>query len=330
MAASEPTPSRIFRRPLRAAARILAVLLLLYLAGLAAASRRDVRAALRARIEAALRARLGVVTLGDDIRLDPLFRVAFGPISVPGVREGGPPLVRVELVKIRADLLALLRGRIEPASIRLYDVRVELPPGEHALADALDRLRAPARRSAAVPAATAAAGASSQDAPIHVNDLVIAFTMDDQRVEAGPVQLSVHRGSEGAGQAIAVALRFPGSGQGEAVLRRDAAGWHGTARLERLGPEIVPAALRDGPVTWSRGQVRVELSGDVAPDLRRARGTFEVEADGLFLGGEVVASEPLGPLAVRFGGRAAWDGAERRFALTGGRVRTVLSFTRVV
>src|SRR5512138_1163115 len=109
------------RRLLIAAAAVLAA----YGAAQAAVSTAAVRGALRARIRAALAPRLGDVDPGDA-RVDPLFRVSFGPLAVP-LRPGGAPAARVERVRVRPALLGLLRGRLEPGRIDLRGVTLPAP-----------------------------------------------------------------------------------------------------------------------------------------------------------------------------------------------------------
>ena len=70
----------------RARRRILLALLAAagaYLALLAAARSAPAERFLRARIHGALRARLGDVAIGEDLRVDPIFRVRFGPVEIP-------------------------------------------------------------------------------------------------------------------------------------------------------------------------------------------------------------------------------------------------------
>ncbi|HET8541546.1 MAG TPA: biosynthetic peptidoglycan transglycosylase [Anaeromyxobacter sp.] len=109
------------RHALIAAAAVLAA----YAAAQAAVSTSGVRARLRARIEAALAPRFGDVAV-PDARIDALFRVSFGPLALP-LRPGGAPVARVERVRVRPALLALLRGRVEPAKVELRGATLSSP-----------------------------------------------------------------------------------------------------------------------------------------------------------------------------------------------------------
>src|SRR5512140_983418 len=87
-------PARSGRRR-RAVALALCACGLLYVAALAALSSASVERRLHDRIHAVLRARLGDLRLGDEVAIDPLFRLTFGPLELPGP-SGGPPLLRAE------------------------------------------------------------------------------------------------------------------------------------------------------------------------------------------------------------------------------------------
>jgi hypothetical protein len=99
----------------------------LYGAAQAAVSTPAVRERLRERIRAVLAPRVGDVAIGDA-KVDALFRVSFGPLALP-LREGGAPAVRVERVRVRPALLALLRGRAEPGKVELRGVTLPPPLG---------------------------------------------------------------------------------------------------------------------------------------------------------------------------------------------------------
>jgi hypothetical protein len=317
-----PSHTRPWRRAARGAAWGLGVLIALHATALLLLSRASVEAALRARIEAALRARIGAVELGPEVRVDPLLRVTFGPVTIPGVRPTDPPLVRVDRVKVRPDLWTLVRaGRGVPASIRLYDVAVDLPPQPGALERAWERLRPPRRAAAA-----ARAGAEAPEpeegaaAPVHLRDLRVTATLGGRRATFGPIRLSVLRSRAAGGEELALAAELPGAGRAHATVRRGPAGWRGAGELEGVGPELLPDPLRDLPVAWSQGEISARLEGEAASDLTRAEATLQVAVSGAFVRGEVLAPEPVGPLAAALSGQLRWDGIERRVSFSGGRL----------
>ncbi len=128
-------PGRGWRRPLRAAAAGTGLFLVAYAVALAVLSRPAVEARLRERIAETLQVHLGAdVVLEGKLRVDPLLRVSFGPLVVGGATRSAPPLLRVEQVRTRAWIGALLAGRVEPASVELSNARVVIDPAAPRLA----------------------------------------------------------------------------------------------------------------------------------------------------------------------------------------------------
>jgi hypothetical protein len=303
----------------------VAALAAAYGGALALLSRDDVEAVLRSRIEAVLRAQLGELSLGEQVRVDPLFRVTFGPLTVAGVRPEDPPLLRVERLEVRPRLGSILMGRAEPASIRLLGARAELPDRAQALRDVVDRLRtAPSRRASGGPPAPALAAQpdarDGESAPIRVANLTFAFHLSGHRVEVGPAQLSILRARDSGTERTTADLRLPGRGRCRLDLRRDASGWRGDLRLEGIGPEVLPAGLGGLPVTWVGGRLALSIEAAGAPDLSRAEGSARVAAEDLLIGGEMIAPEPVGPASAKLEATVAWDGVERRIAARDGRL----------
>ena len=127
-------PGRAWPRPVRAAVAAVGLLLVPYAVALALLCHPAVQARLRERIVETLRVRFGDrFVLEGDVRVDPLLRVSFGPLVVHGATRGDPPFLRVERVKARARMGALLAGRVEPASVELSRLVVVFMAGGHAL-----------------------------------------------------------------------------------------------------------------------------------------------------------------------------------------------------
>ncbi len=248
------------RRPLLIAAAVAA----LYGGVQAALSTAAVRARLGDRIRAALAPRFGDVAIGEA-RIDPLFRVSFGPLALP-LRRGGP-IVRVERVRVRPALVALLRGRIEPGRVDLRDVT--LPP------------------------------------PLAV----------------GPVDADLFPARGADGDRLAGTVRLPGGGEVELALRRSPEGVAAALRGE-LGPSDLPPALRAPSAALVRGALAIEVDARAAPDLSRAEATVRATARDVFLAGERIGPDAVGPLDGEARGVVSWDGRTRRIAL---RDATVLA-----
>jgi hypothetical protein len=136
-------PAEPARRTRAARVGLVAIAALVVLHGgtLAVLSRSSVEARLRARLEAALGARLGNVAVDPGVHVDPLFRVSFGPVTVAGLDPRDPPTLRIERVRVRVRLLALLAGRVEPASVHFFGVRVVAGSGGEGLRALANRLR---------------------------------------------------------------------------------------------------------------------------------------------------------------------------------------------
>jgi hypothetical protein len=299
-------------RPIWIAATCLALVLAAYGVAQLAARRASSGGTLRSRILAVLEERLGPVQLGPEVQVDGLFRVRCGPLVLPGLRPDDAPLVRIESIRIRPDLLALARtGRAAAAGIRLTGARVEIPERPGSLRDLLERLGP--RRAPGAPAAAHDAG----DGPtVRIRDLTVAFALGGQRVTTGPIQATLRRQRDDGGRtSLSADLRLPGSGQGTAALSGDGRGWHVVARLDRLDPRAVPAELAPLGATWSGGSASISLSGDAGPGFAQARAHVQAEAADIQVGGGVMGAEPLGPLDARFAGDVTWNAADRRLRL---------------
>jgi penicillin-binding protein 1A len=312
---SDPFHPGRWPRPLRWAIPCLAILALAY-AGAQILARRAARGELRAQIASALERRFGPVDLGTAVEVDALFRVRCGPVALPGLRPSDPPLVRIESIRIRPDLVEMVRTRrAAAASIRLSGVQIEIPDRPGALREALARLEP--QKDAPQPPGSAPARAGGPT--LRIRDLRIAFSLAGKRLTAGPLQATFSRAREsGGGTAASADVRFPGSGQGTLFLRRDGEGWHATSRFERIERSAIPAELAGIAAGWTGGSLSASLSGDAAPGFARARARLELAAAGLQLGG--ASAEPIGPLDLRFTGELAWSAAEKRVRLAPGRL----------
>jgi penicillin-binding protein 1A len=306
--------------PRRLLALAVGGLAAVYALALVVSTRPSFQQALRDRIERTLRARLGPATVGGDVSVDPLFRVSFGPVEVPGTRPSDPPVVRIDRVRVRARLVSLLTGHAEPASIKLYDVRVEAGPDGRAIRELAARMeRPPPRRAPGAPAPRPRPDAESgaPEPVIQLRRLTVHVTAAGRDLEAGPFDATIARTSAGDGEAVRVDATLPGGGAAELGLVRDGAGWRADARLSGVGPAALPSGLLGTAVEVTGGTVSGMVSASGAADLGRADGRVELALDRVVVDGARVG-EPLGPLSFRLAGALAWDGVERRLALRDG------------
>jgi hypothetical protein len=304
-----------WRRPARAAFLALALLVAAWAGAHAVADRGAVRSRLRARAAEVLRARLGRVELGESASVDWLFRATVGPVVVPASAPGAPPVVRVDRVKVRAALPALLAGRLEPASIRLYGVRLAPGPEWRELVALAERLRgeaAPARAGGPAPAAPRASSPV-----VHLR----GFTVDPGggRPPLGPFDGRIERRAGEREVVVEATLSLPGGGRVEARLRRPAGAgaprgaWAASAEVE-AGPDDLPEAWRAGPVRATAGRLALAVEAEGGPNAGRAsvRGALR----GLVLAGPALGPEPVGPLSPEGQAQLSWSLREARVTLS--------------
>jgi penicillin-binding protein 1A len=275
---------------------------------------------LRSRVADALAARLPSARLDGGVRVDWTFHLVAGPVVVPARERGAPPVLTIERITVRPRLAALLAGRLEAAEVALDRVRVEAGARGEALSDLAAVLGAPRGPSRSGPPAA--------PPDVAFSNAVVRFGLAHGPralvIEVGPLSGSArveHAVGGAAGATAHVALRFPGKGRGEAELRWGDGPTALAVRLRRLGPEVMPAALRARlPFEVTAGAL--DLAVD-APDLGSgAAGEARVEASlkGVTIRSERLAPSPVGPIALGLRGTARWSRPERRVALAGARL----------
>ncbi len=311
-----PSHARLPRGAGRAALTALAAAVIAYAGAQALVRLPAVERRIRERITSELRARVGEVTVAPGVTFDPLFRASFGPVTLPGANPR-EPLATVEHAHVRPSLGALLRGRIEPASILLSGVRVAPGPRARALRALLDRRTprgAPAPGAQPTSAVRPRTAAPSAIPKLSVRGLVVVLPLGRGGAELGPIDADVTGARGPTGVTLAVALRLPGGGDGSVYGRSDGDGWTVRLRLERLGPSLLPAPLRDGAATVTDGVVALELDAKADGELARVEARVRARGEGLYVSGERIAESPLGPLQVGAEGTVTWDATERRIA----------------
>ncbi len=314
---SSIAPFSAWPRPVRAAVAVVGLLFVPYAVALALSCHPAVKARLRERMVETLRVQLGRdVVLDGDVRVDPLLRVSFGPLVVPGATRGDPPLLSVERVKARARIGALLGGRVEPASVELSGARVVLGSAAPSVAALIGGER---RR---VGLASGERDRGGRDhLVVRFRRLVVVVMTGGYALELGPVDGDITRERDGTGERVALELHLPGGGRAGLDARRAPGdGWRGRAWASRLGPELVPPALRDGVAQLAGGSVSIAAEGTAAPDLASADGHVRVGAEGIVLAGERVGPVPVGPIQAEAEGTLSWNGGDRRISVAGGRV----------
>jgi penicillin-binding protein 1A len=313
-------------RPLSPAARRrvaigLGAAAALYLLALGAASSPPAGRWLRARIQGTLRARLGEVRLGDAVRVDPLFRVWFGPVELPSP-AGGPPLLRAESAMARPSVAALLRGRAEPASVLLGDVRLRPGPGGADLRALVERLRAPRAFGE-----RGGAGGGRELPKVKVRGLVVLVPLRGEVLEVGPLDADLRLDRAADDLRLRAEVAHRSGGRAALDLARDAEGWRAALRLDGLGAEALPPSLRSRAVAVTGGTLTLSVEGEAPADLSRASARVRAEVEGLVLAGERMGAEPVGPLRASAAGRLAWDRAARSVVLSEGSATLLRAVT---
>jgi penicillin-binding protein 1A len=316
----DETRARWRRLPARARrlALLAAGLLAAWGVALALANRPATRERLRAAAREALARRLPGAELGEHVSVGPLFHVTLGPLTLRAERKGAPPLLRADRVRVRVRWGSLLTGHPEPASVRLYGVRIE--PGDRfaELRAAAERLRAPpeARR----PGASDARAGGHAWPELHLRDAVVALRRSGRTTEIGPYDVDLERSRDGQRERLEGAVSHRSGARLQLSLARDPEGWRLAAGLSGLGPAALPAPLRAGAVRWIDGTAQGELvlegrTGSPATGrlrARLARAAWE---------GARLAPAPVGPVTVELSAGAGVDLAARRAAIAGGALR---------
>jgi penicillin-binding protein 1A len=301
-------------RAVRVAGAVLLALGLVQVAAQAAFAHPSVERWLGARIAETVSAEVeGAVALGPDVDVDALYRVTFGPIDAEAPVDG-VARVHVGRAKVRPRWSALLTGRVEPATIRLLGVQIELAPG---------RAAAVRERDEGSPAATSAprdarrrGGAA---APIvHLRDLEVSVQTSGRTVALAPVDGRVERRREGADDVVAVAL-WRGRASADLSIRRDATGALALdGRLAGVPARRIPPELLRGIATPLEGDLSGDLHVRAPGDRSGAQITFRLEAERLTIEGATLGPQPIGPIHAALSGSLRVDRAAREVRLEDG------------
>jgi hypothetical protein len=297
---------------------VVVALLVAWMTALAAANRPAARARLRASIRDALARRLPGVETGDEVSVDPLFRVSFGPLQLRADRKGASPVFRAERVRVRASPWALLAGRVEPASVRFYGVRIQ--PGEgfaelRSLADRLRR-RPDSRPAAGEPNRSAARGWPS----LHLRDATLVLREAGRDLELGPLDVSVARRRSERTDDLEIAASHRKGGRVWAQLHREDGEYRLRASVLEIGPSFLPAALAETATRWSDGTISADLTIS-GKRTGPASGRLRARVARAWFTGERLAPEPVGPVTVDLEGEVGAEPAERRIAFRDATLR---------
>jgi penicillin-binding protein 1A len=342
-------PAAVLRRlprPVRAFGALLLALGMVQLAAQAAFAHPAAERWLRTRIADALAARVGgEVALGPDVDVDALYRVTFGPIDAGAPAEGVAG-VHVDRAKVRPRWSALLAGRVEPATIRLHGIRVELEPGRATDArasapptprgdrappsprgEAGFRLRASGcgqRRPGSAEACGLQPEAFLSAFPVvHLRELELSLRTGGRVVALAPVDGRISGTRAAGGDVVELAL-WRGRASAEATIRRDAAGALSLdGRLARVPVRRIPPELLGAVATLLEGELSGELHVRAPADFAVAEVAFRLDAARLTVEGAALGPAPIGPFDAALSGRLSLDRAARELRLEEGALELV-------
>ena len=267
----------------------------------------SVQGRIRSRLEAELRARLGEVSLGAKMSTAWPLRLTFGPLDIPAPEPEAKPFAHVDQVAVTPSLLALLRGRLEPASVRISGAHLSLASAPHLP-------EAPAKGSREI-------GEKQRDRRlprIEFADLFVALPLGKRQLSVGPLAGAVQRPS--GERPWSLEIRGPAGGRLSASLERAADRLRARATVAELEASELPSALREGAVALARGRLSGEVEAVVSADFSHALLRFNFGASGLVFEGERLALEPLGPISAKARGDLVWGKGGRRLQLEDGQV----------
>jgi penicillin-binding protein 1A len=328
-----PAALRRLPRSVRAGGALVLAVGLLQAAAQAAFAHPAVERWLRVRITDALAARLdGEVALGPDVDVDALYRVTFGPVDADAP-AAGVARVHVGRAKVRPRWSALLAGRVEPATIRLHGVRVELDPGRAAETNASASPaplgpRPPPSPPPSPPASnpsTLTHDAGGEGAPgraafpvIHLRDLEVSVRTAGRVVALPPVNGRIAGTRDANGDAVELALSR-GRASAKATVRRDRAGALSLdGRLARVPVRRIPTELLGPVATPLEGELSGELRIRAPADLAGAEVAFRLDLARLTVEGAALGPAPIGPFDAALSGRVRLDRATRELRLEDG------------
>lgn len=265
---------------------------------------------IRSRLEPALQARLGEVTLGPQMSTAWPLRLVVGPLEIRGPEPVSKPFAHLDQITVTPSLVALLAGRLEPASVRISGARLSLAsaphiPGLRADPDAAREGDGRQRHKGRIPR-------------VEFADLVVDLPLGTRQVSIGPLFGAVLPPS--GERPWSLELRGRAGGRLTVGIERADGRLRARATLSGLSASELPRGLREGAIALTQGRLSGEMDVVASDDLARALLRLNLAASGLVLEGERLALEPLGPMDAKAQGDLVWGKGGRRLQLEDGRV----------
>lgn len=262
---------------------------------------------IRSRLEGELRTRLGEVSIGRRMSTAWPLRLVFGPVDVPGPDREMPAFAHIDQISVAPNVLALLTGRLEPASVRIS--------GAHLWLASAPRIPEAQRKQGP----EAAPRQQRKRMPrIAFTDLSVALPLGGRNLVFGPIDGSV-RPAAGEGS-WTLEIEGREGGRVAATLERAADRLRARAAVDELSALELPAELREGAVALTGGRLSGDIEAMASTDLAHALLRFDLAASELVFEGQRLALEPLGPMAAKARGDLVWGRGGRRLQLDNGQI----------
>jgi monofunctional biosynthetic peptidoglycan transglycosylase len=305
------------------------------------------RSLLREKVEGQLQERLGEGSVGETFYVDWFGRLTFGPLVIPSPDPADTaPVVKVGAIVVRAKWSSLLSGRPEVAEVHFRDIEVNTGYRGAALRALGDRVRERQRERAE---ARAAAGTPESKGPrvplpeltfegLAVNALweEAGEGLDAVVHKVGPLRGKFSYQKVESEHRVEFDAKLPKGGRGTVLARWVPDERYGVRifaqdvhvselpeafRAERPSADEYGMDLRPKPpLLPASGLLTVDLQVAAEPGFDTGAAAVAVYVKDLFLVGDRLASEPVGPWRLRAGGNLRWNRPEQKVTVDGGYV----------
>ncbi|MBS2029482.1 MAG: transglycosylase domain-containing protein [Deltaproteobacteria bacterium] len=275
----------------------------------------------RDKARAKLEQRLGPIALGSDVFVSWFGEARVGPLAVPG-GPGEPPLLSVDQVAVRASILSLLRGNVEPSKVTLSGITVRVD-------EKGERLRAYDARRPHSKSQNKSADHEQGAAPptVIINGArVVIDRADPERLplQVGPVDAQVKLGRDAKARSVEAWIW---AGKGSAYIQGalDGDGFHLDVKADDLPlHDLLPS----GSAVEVRGGL---LSGKFELEAKPGADEVDAQVDAqiaeLVIQSPRIAAVPVGPAMGAFTGTVKLDRAQAQLTTTDAKL--VLGAPRV-
>src|SRR5262249_27547896 len=269
------------------------------------------RAWILARVTQNLVRHLGVVEVGDRFSVDWIGRVTIGPLTLSD--ENGVTFSAASLT-VRPAYRRLLAGRVEPASITLDKINIDLDRAQ----EAYKRLSENRGKSSEAP--DKSQPPALLDIGVRANEIHLQTAQPElqrflRALEPLSAKIGFHRSP--ADWTAKGELRFSKDGRSTIDLQR---GTEGTVQLKMNleAPHIdqVFHEVEALPLSIKEGTLLVQIDLKADQSFNHATTSCTARMRQLLLDGERLDSSSIGPIDLHVGANVSWDRMRREIRLT--------------